>query len=337
MPLVSVIVPVYNTEQYLRECLDSIINQTFRDIEIICVNDGSTDNSRVILDEYALKDARIVVINQENKGQANARNAGLKVANGKYIAFVDSDDFIDKEMLSSVMPFFADNVDAVIFDVNIFGDMDKAMKKYFYMNFRGKSDLRGSTIYHCPVPPWNKVYRKDIIDKYDVLFPEGLLFEDNSFHWKYLMHAKSAYFMPQKLYNYRIRKGSTMAITKLRSARVNDHFWVCQEIFEYMKKYDLTKKYSLLFARFFEHCIVMALSYTNNKKKSLKIANNIWSKTGIITNIGIIQALERKRYNYIIKWGGYSPLEMVFSIKKRFYGEKVLTILGVQFWLKRAV
>ncbi|MDR0581220.1 MAG: glycosyltransferase, partial [Holosporaceae bacterium] len=80
MSLISVIVPVYNVEQYLRECLDSILNQTFRDIEIICINDGSTDNSKVILDEYAQKDSRIIVINQENKGQASARNAGLKVA-----------------------------------------------------------------------------------------------------------------------------------------------------------------------------------------------------------------------------------------------------------------
>jgi glycosyltransferase involved in cell wall biosynthesis len=337
MSLVSVIVPVYNVEQYLRECLDSILNQTFQDMEIICINDGSTDNSKVILDEYAQKDSRIVVINQENKGQGNARNAGLKVASGKYIAFVDSDDWIDKEMLSSTVPFLADNVDVVIFNVNIFGGIDEPMKKYFYTGFRGKSDLDGSTIYHCPATPWNKIYRKDIIDKYEVLFPEGLLFEDNSFHWKYLMHAKKAYFMSQKFYNYRIRKGSTMTIVKLRSARINDHFLVCQEIFEYMKKYDLTKKYSSFFPKFFKHCITIALSYTSNQKKSLEIANYVWSKIDIPVNDDIICALKYKNYNYIIKWSGYTFSEKIFSIKKRFYGEKIITICGIQFPFKRQV
>ena len=93
MPKISVIVPVYNVEKYLRECLDSIVNQTLQDIEIICINDGSTDGSAVILEEYAAKDKRIKILNQENKGAGEARNAGINSAQGKYLAFIDGDDF----------------------------------------------------------------------------------------------------------------------------------------------------------------------------------------------------------------------------------------------------
>ena len=95
MVKISIIVPVYNTEPYLEQCLDSIINQTLEDIEIICVNDGSTDNSLSVLEEYASKDNRIKIINQENEGPGFARNNGLKSVNGEYVLFVDSDDWIE--------------------------------------------------------------------------------------------------------------------------------------------------------------------------------------------------------------------------------------------------
>ena len=98
MPKISVIIPVYNAEQYLRKCLDSVVSQTFRDIEIICVDDGSTDGSGAILDEYAAKDNRIVVIHQANAGVAAARNTGLKSAQGEYLAFLDSDDAYNPQL-----------------------------------------------------------------------------------------------------------------------------------------------------------------------------------------------------------------------------------------------
>lgn len=98
MCLISVIIPVYNVEKYLEQCLDSVINQNLQDIEIICVDDGSTDNSPSILEKFSSKDNRIKIFSKENGGQASARNLGIKKAKGKYIAFVDSDDFIKEDM-----------------------------------------------------------------------------------------------------------------------------------------------------------------------------------------------------------------------------------------------
>ena len=102
MPKVSVIVPVYNTEKYLPQCLDSIINQTFTDFECICINDGSTDNSLSILEEYAKKDSRIRIISQKNAGLSNVKNVGIKNATGIYITFIDSDDFVSLDYIEKL-------------------------------------------------------------------------------------------------------------------------------------------------------------------------------------------------------------------------------------------
>ena len=99
MPKVSVIIPVYNVEKYLRECLDSVVNQTLKDIEIICINDGSPDNSLAILEEYAKKDSRIIVISQENSGVSTARNVGIDLAKGDYLYFIDADDYAEPDLL----------------------------------------------------------------------------------------------------------------------------------------------------------------------------------------------------------------------------------------------
>ncbi|MDR2158078.1 MAG: hypothetical protein LBO02_02045, partial [Holosporaceae bacterium] len=183
---------------------------------------------------------------------------------------------------------------------------------------------------NCPVTVWNKIYRKDIIDQYEISFPEGLLYEDNSYHWKYMTRAKNVYFLEKKLYNYRIRKNSTMGETKSKSLKVTDHLFVCLEIFEYMKKRGLQQKYQASFVNFFEHCLGIVCANTNDLQKSMETANDIWSKIDIATNNAIICALKHKNYNYVKKWIGYSFPEKLFSIKKR-YGEKVITICGLQF------
>ena len=117
MAKVSVIIPVYNVEKYLRKCLESVVNQTLKDIEIICVNDGSTDSSALILDEYARNDNRIKVYTQENQGQGAARNMALELAQGDYIAFVDSDDWLEVSALEELYKFITEKgAEAVVFD-----------------------------------------------------------------------------------------------------------------------------------------------------------------------------------------------------------------------------
>jgi glycosyltransferase involved in cell wall biosynthesis len=334
MSLISVIIPIYNTEKYLSKCLDSVINQTVNDVEIICINDGSTDGSLSILKEYAKKDSRIVIIDKENQGQAAARNTGLQISTGKYISFVDSDDWIEPSLYERSLHLLEnEHTELIIFDANICGDSstnsNRSMAKYLQTKFHGNVKINSNVILKSSVPPWNKIYRKDIISRYKISFSKGLLYEDNSFHWKYMLQARNAYFLEEKLYNYRIHENSIMHQTKSKASRVEDHFLACLEIFRYMKKYDLLKKYGEALPFFFEHCLGVVLANANDPLKSAKIARNVWSKIHIPSDIDVIRALEDKNYDYLIKWTGYSPMEKIFSLKNR-YGKKILSISGIQ-------
>ena len=128
MPKVSVIIPVYNTSKYLNQCLESIQNQTFTDFEAICINDGSTDSSLEILKEFASKDDRFIIINKKNEGQGIARNLGIQQANGEYIIFIDSDDWLETEGLEKAYKKIKeDSADILIFDFYFFSDKDQTM------------------------------------------------------------------------------------------------------------------------------------------------------------------------------------------------------------------
>ena len=169
MPKISVIVPVYNVELYLYQCLDSIINQTFKDIEIICINDGSTDNSGKVLEEYAQKDDRVKVLTQENQGQAVARNKGLDIAKGEYIYFVDSDDFIHPQTLE-IMHSVAERTKCPIVATERVNQLSKNQKntKIYQINDISynvhKNPLKHilNHIWSSSII-WNKLYKRDVL------------------------------------------------------------------------------------------------------------------------------------------------------------------------------
>jgi glycosyltransferase involved in cell wall biosynthesis len=334
MSLLSLIIPIYNSKKSLRECLNSALNQSINDIEIICIDDGSTDSSAAILDEYIKRDSRVTVIHQRNAGPATARNAGLKAAQGKYIAFMDSDDWISPNIYSCSLPLFVNNVDTVVFSVNIFGEKDRSMEKYFQQKFHGPLNINGDVILNTPISSCNKIYRKDVIDKYDIRFPEGLFYEDNFFHWKYMMHANKAHFLRDKLYNYRIRENSIIRQMKSKSYKVDDHFLVCLKIFETMQKDNLLEQYGESFTGFFRHCLGVVCANTDDARRSLRVAREIWKKIDIPTSNDIICSLQNENYDRVLKWINYSFCEKIFSMKKR-YGKKVVTLCGMQFLLSK--
>ena len=148
MPKISVIVPVYNVEKYLRKCIESILNQTFREFELILVDDGSTDSSGKICDEYALKDSRIKVIHKENGGASSARNAGLDVAKGEYIGFVDSDDWIEMDMYGELYRLIKENnTDISVCGINNIKDI-----KYKNENLKEKIQIIKKEGEECTAP-----------------------------------------------------------------------------------------------------------------------------------------------------------------------------------------
>jgi glycosyltransferase involved in cell wall biosynthesis len=199
-PLISVIVPVYNVEPFLRRCINSIISQTYRNLEIILVNDGSTDNCGKICDEYAKNDNRVVVIHKDNGGLSSARNAGLGAASGQYVGFVDSDDWITLDMYETLYSMFHEtNCDVAQVATMAVADTDASLpdRKHEPKSIKGKDILRkylfdGLLSRHESHSVWSKLYKLKLFDT--VKFPEGFIYEDIATNYKILLKCdKFAY------------------------------------------------------------------------------------------------------------------------------------------------
>lgn len=211
MPLISVIIPVYNVEQHLEKCLKSVLNQTFRDFEVICVNDGSTDGCAKILDKYAAKDKRLSVITQKNQGLSVARNTGLAKAKAEYIAYVDSDDFVHSEFLQKLyevaQAYKADIVGcdfAKIYDEDSLPNIQNVKPKQYQPALPVL--LHRKNFIHFNV--WNKLYTRDIIRGID--FVPGIYFEDWVYNSCVFAGAQNFVWIGEKLYGYRISDNSIM-------------------------------------------------------------------------------------------------------------------------------
>lgn len=209
-PLVSIVVPVYNSELYLRQCLSSITNQTYENLEIICIDDGSTDNSLSIIKECQKSDLRISIITQQNCGVSAARNHGLKQAKGEFLWFVDSDDFLDLDAVENVLYLFNnEKIDFISFGYRIIDEQSNRIigKNLIYDNkrlFTSKSDW----IIYLNLTVWSKVFRTSFLKKHDLFFPENILNEDISHHWLSIPYTNTLLIANKILYNYRIRENS---------------------------------------------------------------------------------------------------------------------------------
>ena len=210
---VSVIVPVFNTEKYLEKCLNSLINQTLQDIEIICVNDGSTDKSADIIKKFTNKDSRFKLINQENKKQGAARNAGMKIAKGEYIGFVDSDDWVDLEyyekLYNAAKKYNADM--ALATNIRTGHGKDKKRlnitEEKFVTTLQDKIDVCQQWKNECPT---NKIYRHSMLKNNNITWPEGVYCEDKLFTIKAVYYGNSIVAVPGVNYYYYRNPNSTV-------------------------------------------------------------------------------------------------------------------------------
>lgn len=225
---VSVIVPVFNVEPYLKECLNSLINQTLKNLEIICIDDCSTDNSLKILQEYAKKDERIKVFKQkENKGQGFARNFGITLAQGEFITFCDPDDYIEKTMYEKMYAQAKNlNSDVVMCEVKKFFEKTKKFKvKKTFLGYKNvyKSELANlrprtnidkneisKLILITPNYSWNKIYKRDFILKNNIKFLNTKTYEDDIFGISALIFAENVSYIDEHFYTYRIRGTSSL-------------------------------------------------------------------------------------------------------------------------------
>lgn len=301
MPLISIIVPVYNVEQYLRRCLDSILEQTFTDFELILVDDGSTDQCRIICDEYAEYDKRVIVIHKHNEGVSNARNSGIEIASGKYIMFCDSDDSWKQDVLKKLVDINAtDAYDSILFNCERIDNgksigksnfekglfvFDNEEKKYKYLLEKLMGYKHGHEV-------WLKMFKNEIIQKYKIRFCTTCnnYAEDYAFVASYTLFSRNVLCIEDVLYNYFVRYDSMMAKSK-NVFKFNDMNEAIYDFWNYyvqvFNNLDDLKKFSVLhFLMMYEQYnkVIGSKEYPTLGKEIEKIDRYEWFQKNI-TNV----------------------------------------------------
>ena len=230
MSKVSILVPIYNVEKYLRQCLDSLVNQTLNDIEIICINDGSTDKSLSIINEFANKDNRIKVINKKNTGYGHSMNCGLRLAQGEYIGIVESDDFAELDMFETLYNT-AKNVGAEMVRSNYFWHIngedlfnEHLQQRPYEKIFSPRNDLP-QIFYYFPVI-WSGIYNREFLEKNDIRFNEtpGASYQDIAFSFKCLACAEKVFLLKKAFLHYRKDNPTASVKSKHKAYCVFDEF-----------------------------------------------------------------------------------------------------------------
>ena len=319
MVRISVIVPVYNCEDYLEESLGSILKQTFNDIEVICIDDGSTDDSLGILNEMASSDSRIQVFPQENQGAGAVRNYGMKKASGDYVYFFDADDYLLKEGLEKAYSnAIRNDSDIVFFKFDQYKDNKFLTHSgpYIELQFKG-ADFDNFTFdwhdyrtgpFTGPFAPWLKLYKKEFLDAYDCFrFPNDLNHNDVPFHVMTFLKASKISFVPEHLYRYRIDNAGSITNNRLKKY---DHIF---RIIQIVEDFLLSEDYMEEFKKEFDYFKANRITYemygrpeeyfylAKEELKSVDLGNGLLSNDTSFKAKTILSSDSLEEYNYKIK------------------------------------
>lgn len=319
MVKISVLIPVYNASEYLNESISSILNQSFRDIELICVNDGSKDNSLSMLNDFAAKDSRVKVIDKENGGCGSARNRALEEAKGEYVYFFDPDDIVEENALELAYDSAIKNdSDLVIFKANIFDSNGISNKEiFFYYDQSINENQFGSLSFEDIKPyvlkggyaPWSKLYKKELLDSYDDFkFDLGIAFDDVPFHVKSMIRAKKISFVNEYLYHYRVDNVNSVNSTASNGFDIFKIIDIVENILRKENCFEVLKK------EFYFFNVVHILLYiinTNSAKyyelareKFLKIDKKYVENNPDIT----------RRYDLVIYYENYEDFKKAYEL-----------------------
>lgn len=338
---ISVIIPVYNTAAYIGQCLDSVLGQTYSNIEVICVNDGSVDNSLEILESYAKRDQRVKVLTQKNQGQGEARNNGLKVATGEWVTYVDSDDYIALDTYEKASEGMLDDVDIIWYDLIGFTSKGEKDHPYFHSSYTGKRKVTKQLILATNLYPVNKLWRKSMLDEHKAWFPAGLIYEDAYFYFTVAPYARHFYFVQERMYFYRQREGSTMNTFSPRGA---EHLSIAELILKHFREVGLppifgTKRPAILeriiFIRYTQHSLS-----TTPKRMHRDIINRAYKigkeygiidafpkETAFIRPRNFFTELFYKRTDKLIQYNFFG-IPVLSHIRKN--GKKITRLFGIK-------
>ncbi len=236
MPKVSVVVPIYNVEKYIKKCLDSLVNQTLQEIQIILVNDGSTDESGNIAKEYASKYTnKIIYLEKENGGLSDARNFGMRYTEGEYIAFLDSDDYVENTMYEEMYnKALQENSDYV--ECDFLWEYPDKVKKDKRIPYSNKKEM----LTNVRVVAWNKLIKREILEKNNISFPKGLRYEDIEFTYKLIPYLNKVSYVDKEFVHYVQRNNSIANVQNERTAEV---FTIFDNIIKYYQEKNFYEEY----------------------------------------------------------------------------------------------
>ena len=278
-PLISVIVPVYRVEKYLERCVKSILSQTYKNLEVILVDDGSPDQCPAICDAWAEKDARVKVIHQENKGLSGARNAGIDAASGEYLAFVDSDDYVSPHFIEELYQLLQDTGCAIgqcrfsyVKGDGLVEEGDSA-----FCIYRGESLME--QLYGpeekatCFVVAWNKLYRAELFKETGIRYPEGRIHEDEATTYRLFHEAKKLAFLDRALYGYYTENGGS--ITSVFSAKRLQWLTAHEERIAFFKKNGYEKLLPAAYRKLCDACITFYFRCTEQVKDAEELKKEL--------------------------------------------------------------
>ena len=278
-PLISVIVPVYRVEEYLERCVKSILSQTYKNLEVILVDDGSPDQCPAICDACAEKDVRVKVIHQENKGLSGARNAGIDAASGEYLAFVDSDDYVNPHFIEELYQLLQDTGCAIgqcrfsyVKGDGLVEEGDSA-----FCIYRGESLME--QLYGpeekatCFVVAWNKLYRAELFKETGIRYPEGRIHEDEATTYRLFHEAKKLAFLDRALYGYYTENGGS--ITSVFSAKRLQWLTAHEERIAFFKKNGYEKLLPAAYRKLCDACITFYFRCTEQVKDAEELKKEL--------------------------------------------------------------
>ena len=273
MPKVSVIVPVYNVEKYISKCLDTLVNQTLDDIEIIIVNDGSKDKSKEIIKKYEMQYLeKIKYYEKENVGLSDARNYGMKYANGEYIAFLDSDDYVELDMYEKMYEIAKkENSDMV--ECNFIWEYPNKTRDDIGEIYNNKKEM----IEKIRVVAWNKLIKKEIVEKSKVSFPVGFRYEDVEFTYKLIPYLNKVSFIKKPLVHYIQRENS---ISNMQNEKTKEIFEVLDNVLRFYKENNFYEEYKneleYVYTRYLLCSSLLRMVKIEDKNIRKKLLNETW-------------------------------------------------------------
>jgi len=307
LPEVSIIVPIYNSEKYISKCIDSIIAQTYTNIECILIDDGSTDSSLFICERYHQSDDRIVVMHQENAGVSATRNRGIEVARGKYVCFIDSDDYIQKNMCEILVAaikhsdadvvccgYTENNKAHILCNEDFIFSNSCVIEIIHYLEMRQAFGL-----------VWNKLYKKTFLDTYTIRFLGSIKFgEDMLFNLQYFWHIKAAYISSNYLYHYLHDNQNPVTKGNISFAECDFRFENVSNMFRQIDNNTKSLYYAELLAKDFKYTIALLLRLYSEKKETkerqdvINKLKNFYKETGAKNKFGTI--VEASTYKMLI-------------------------------------